>query len=165
MRKFKASSYILMGIMAIALIALLLSLGMEHWKSKLLPLILSGLILILGAIELRGEILEQDKPSSTVMEGATSEGKESRKILRGYLITAAWVGGFLLAIFLIGFPIAIPLFTFSYMKLHGSTWLGAVILSIVVLGFMYVVSEPLAGIKLYRGLLPTYLGELMTGAY
>jgi len=161
MRKIKASSYIVIGIMAIALIAIFLSLGMGHWKSKLLPLILSSLILILGAIELRTGIFEREGERATSMGEATSENKESRRILHGYLITGAWLGGFLLAIFLFGFLIAIPLFTLSYMKLHGSTWWGAIVLSIVVLGFMYVISEPLAGIKLYRGLITAYLGELI----
>jgi len=161
MKKIKANACIVMGIMGIALIAIVLSLGMGHWKSKLLPLILSGLILILGAIELRGEIVEGDKSPTPMREGETSENKESKRILRGYLVTGAWVGGFLVAILLLGFLIAIPLFTLSYMKLHGSTWRGAISLSIFVLGFMYVISEPLAGIKLYRGLLPLYLSELI----
>jgi len=153
MRKIKANSYIVMGIMAIALIAILSSLGMEQWKSKLLPLIMSGLILILGVIELRTGIFKGDKEAGM--------NEESKRILRGYLITGVWVGGFLVAIFLLGFLIAIPLFTFFYMKLNGSTWLGAILLTIVILGFMYAISEPLAGIKLYRGLLPIYIGELI----
>ena len=160
MRRIKASSYIVMGIMAIALIVILFSIGMEQWKSKLLPLILSGLILILGVIELRTGIFEGDGGAATAT-GEMSQKNESRKILRGYLLTGAWVGGFLVAIFLLGFLIAIPLFTLFYMKLHGSTWLGAIILTIFVLGFMYAISEPLAGIKLYRGLLPIYIGELI----
>jgi hypothetical protein len=131
---------------------------MGHWKSKLLPSILSGLILILGAIELRAGIFEG---ASGPAVGETSENEESERILRGHLTTGAWVGGFLIAILLLGFLIAIPLFVLSYMKYHGSTWRGAIILSIFVLGFMYVISESLAGIKLYRGLIPTYLSVLI----
>lgn len=153
MKKIKASSYVVIGIMAIALIAILLSLGMEHWKSKLLPLILSGLILILGVIEFRAGIFKGDNEADM--------NEESRRILRGYLITGVWVGGFLVAISLLGFLIAIPLFTFFYMKLNGSTWLGAIVLTSFILGFMYVISEPLAGIKLYRGIIPIYLAELI----
>jgi hypothetical protein len=122
---------------------------------------LSGLIFILGVIELRAGIFEGDGGAATATGEMEIEKNESRKILRGYLLTGAWVGGFLVAIFLLGFLIAIPLFTLFYMKLHGSTWLGAIILTIFVLGFMYAISEPLAGIKLYRGLLPIYIGELI----
>jgi len=158
MKKVRASAWVVMGVMAIALTAAMLSLGMGHWKSRLLPLILSCFILVLGIIELRAGIFEG---AAVTKGGKTSEEKESRRILRGYLITGAWVGGFLLVIFLLGFLIAIPLLTLSYMKSHGSTWWGAIVLSIVVLGFMYLISEPLAGIELYRGLIPPYLGELI----
>lgn len=162
MKKLKLNSYIVMGIIAIALIAILLSLGMEHWKSQLLPLIMGGVILILGAIELwREGILEGSEGAAPATGEVKSKDNESRRILRGYLITGVWVGGFLVAIFLFGFLIAIPLFTFFYMKLHESTWLGAIILTVFVLGFMYVISEPLAGIKLYRGIIPIYLAELI----
>lgn len=149
MRKVKASSYIVMGIMAIALVVVVSSIRMEHWKSKLLPLIISSIMLILGAIELRTGIF---KPVES-----KDENIESRRILRGYLVTGGWVVGFLIGVYLLGFLIAIPLFTLSYMKLHGSTWLGAFLLSIVLLGFMYVISEPLAHIKLYRGLIPIFI--------
>lgn len=159
--KIRVNSYVVIAIMIIALVVILSSLGMKHWKCKLLPLVLSGTIFILGAIELRKEILAGDEATATIMEEATSETRESRKILHGYLLTGAWVIGFLLAIYLLGFIIAIPLFTLSYMKLHDTTWLVAIISTILVLGFMYVMSEPLAGIQLYRGLLPPYLGELI----
>ena len=91
--------------------------------------------------------------------GEPGKDEESKRILRGYLVTGVWVGGFVAAIFLVGFLIAIPLFVFSYMRLHGSSWLGAILITIFILGFMYVISEPLAGIKLYRGIIPMYFSE------
>jgi len=151
MRKIKANAYIVMGIMAIALMAIVSSLGMGHWKSKLLPLIMGSLIFIFGAIELLTGIFATG--------GEPRKDEESKRILRGYLVTGVWVGGFVAAIFLLGFLIAIPLFVLSYMRLHGSTWLGAILITIFILGFMYVISEPLAGIELYRGIIPTYFSE------
>ena len=100
MKKIRPSTWVVMGMMAIALTALVLSLGMGHWKSRLLPLILSCFILVLGIIELRTEMREG---AALTKSGETSENKESRRILRGYLITGAWVGGFLFAIFFLGF--------------------------------------------------------------
>jgi len=153
----RVSSYVVIGIMVVAATVMVSSLGMGHWKSKLLPLILGGIILLLGAIELWREMSAGKKAASTKTQTATSERKESREMLRRYLLAGGWVVGFVVTIYLLGFIIAIPLFTLAYTKLHGTSWWFAVILAVLTLGLMYIISEPLASIPLYRGLLFMHL--------
>ena len=149
--KIRPSSYLLMAIIAIVLFIIFYSLQMAHWKTKLLPLILSGIILFLASIELGKELFGKNdvkKPPAPEAEPGASAAT-----MRGYLIAGAWVLGFLLCIVLLGFFVAIPLFTIAYMKLHGTKWWLAILFAVCSLGLMYLLSEPLAGIPLYRGLL------------
>jgi hypothetical protein len=55
----------------------------------------------------------------------------------GSLEIWAWLWGLFFAIHLIGFPIALPLFVFLYVKLYGGSWLTAIILTAVTWGFLY----------------------------
>jgi hypothetical protein len=138
-----------MAIIGIVLFVIVYSLQMEHWKTKLLPLLLSGIILLLAGIELSKELFGKNKAEETPAPEA--ESKESTGKIRGYLIAGTWVLGFLICIVFFGFFIAIPLFTIAYMRLEGTAWWLAILFAVCSLGLMYVLSEPLAGIPLYRG--------------
>lgn len=155
--KIKGGSYILVVTIAFTLLVVISALTMENWKSKLLPLVLSGIILVLAAVELRRNILAGDATAATT-ESTTDETGEGRESLRGYLLTGAWVVGFLLAVYLLGFIIAIPLFILPYMKLHGSRWLSSIITTVLTSIFIYGLFEVLLNITLYRGLVLTSLG-------
>jgi hypothetical protein len=58
----------------------------------------------------------------------------------GSLEIWAWLWGLFFAIHLIGFPIALPLFVFLYVKIYGGSWLTTVLLSAgtwMVIYFIY----------------------------
>src|SRR5262245_15304241 len=55
----------------------------------------------------------------------------------GSLEVWAWLWGLFFAIHLIGFPIALPLFVFLYVKLYGGSWVTAIILTALTWGFLY----------------------------
>ena len=52
-----------------------------------------------------------------------------------------WIVGFYVAIRLIGFPTAVPLFVLAYTKTYGGGWLLAGLLAAVAWGFVYGVFE------------------------
>ena len=65
----------------------------------------------------------------------------------GSLEIWAWLWGLFFAIHLIGFPIALPLFVFLYVKLYGGGWLSAIIMPMVTWAFLmglydYLLSVP-----------------------
>jgi hypothetical protein len=59
----------------------------------------------------------------------------------GSLEIWAWLWGLFLAIHLIGFQAALPIFVFLYTKFYGGTWLTAILLTAGTWGFLYGVFE------------------------
>jgi hypothetical protein len=76
----------------------------------------------------------------------------------GSLEIWAWLIGLFVAVHIIGFPVALPLFVFLYCKAYGGGWLLSFLLSFSTLGFLYGVfeqvlhvpwPEPLVGVLLF----------------
>jgi hypothetical protein len=61
----------------------------------------------------------------------------------GSLEIWAWLCGLFLAIHLLGFFTALPVFVFAYIKLYGGRWVTASILAAATWGFLYGVFEQL----------------------
>jgi hypothetical protein len=64
----------------------------------------------------------------------------------GSLEIWAWLWGLFFAIHLIGFPIALPLFVFLYVKLYGGSWRTAVLLTAITWGFLYGIYDNLLSV-------------------
>ena len=82
--------------------------------------------------------------------------KVARKRVAGIL---AWIAGFILLVFLVGFPIAVPVFIFSYLSLQGqvSWWLSFTLTAIAWLCF-YGLFQWLLHLPFEDGWLQTWLG-------
>ncbi len=150
----KGNFYFLIVIMAIMLLVIILSLRMEYYTSKLLPLLMGSIVFVLGTIGLVQEILARDKPEVTISQAKmTVEVEDKVKAgFRAYLPVGSWVLGVALAIYLVGFLITIPVFIFTYMKSHGVRWIIAIIFTVVTTGIIYGGFEVLLRVELYRGL-------------
>lgn len=155
--KVRGSLYFVILIMIGMLILMGLALRMQYFTSRLLPLMFGGAIFLLGAIQLVSEILPRVRSETTVTE--EQPGEEKKSSWYGYLLIEGWVVGFLLAIYLLGFMIAIPLFTVSYMKSHGTRWLVAIAFGLVVSVLIYGIFEIVLQVKLYQGLLSAWLSS------
>ena len=152
--KIKPSSYFLIAILIITLVIIVHSLTFPSLQTKLFPLIASGFVLVLTIIELSKELLAERKAKTTSdlkTEGVEGEGRGD---LRKYLLGWGWAVGFLLAIYLVGFIIAISLFVFSYLKLNGRKRLLSAGMAIVMTMFMYVIFVVVLKVDLYPGFLP-----------
>ncbi len=158
MKKMSASSYSLIVIMVLMLAVIISALGMP-FHSKLLPLIFASTIFLLSAIKLRQEMSARDRTEATVTGDEVSEIRESKVTGRAYLLTSAWVAGLVLAIYLLGFITAVPLFVFSYMKSHDTRWRTATIFGIITLAVVYFGFKRGLGVDLYEGLLFIWLGS------
>ena len=157
--RLKGSSYYLIVIMTAMLVIMISALTMKRVESRLLPLIIGGVVLALAGIRLWQEILAEAGSGTTVADAETDGGEEARESWRGYLPSGVWIVGFFLAVYLLGFMIAIPLFTFGYMKSHGVRWLISIILTTVVTVTEYSIFQVVLRVELYRGLLFTWLGS------
>ena len=65
----------------------------------------------------------------------------------------AWIAGYSLSIYLLGFIIAIPLCTLIYMRSRGRRWLNSVCVALVVGGIIFGMFEIGFNYYLYRGLI------------
>lgn len=150
--KLKGNSYVLIAIMVIMLFVVLWSLfGMEDFASKLLPLIFGSLVLILAAILLRKEMQAAKEQETTVAKEETSSSEATVVSWRRYLANFAWIIGFTLGIFLLGFLITIPLFILAYMKWLGTSWRTAVISAVLTTAVAYFGFERALQVDLYPG--------------
>ncbi|MFC1873137.1 tripartite tricarboxylate transporter TctB family protein [Chloroflexota bacterium] len=81
---------------------------------------------------------------------AQSETDLGRKVLA----ILAWMAGFILLIFLVGFIIAVPIFVFLFLKIYTRAgWLTAVIISLIMVGLIYGGFEVLMRANMFEGLL------------
>ena len=155
--KITGNSYFLIVIMVLMLVMINLSLRMEYFTSKLLPLLISIIVFILAAIGLVQDITAKDKAKVTVIEDEMSKKEEAGEKLRDYLPMGAWVVGVSVVIYLLGFIITIPLFVLAYMKSHGVKWLVSITSAVLITLLIYGGFELALRVALYRGLLFTLL--------
>ncbi|MBI4286344.1 MAG: tripartite tricarboxylate transporter TctB family protein [Chloroflexi bacterium] len=154
--KLKADSYSYIAVMAIMLVIIASALSMKYAQSKLLPLTFSSLVFVLAAAGLWRDFSTKS-PTLTAIGEDKREEKKSGVTLRGYLTIWAWVVGFFLAIYLLGFVVAIAAFVLAYIKSHGVSWRLALTFSGLTTAFVYAVFERLLDVVLYRGLFLTWL--------
>ncbi len=114
-------------IFPIVLLALLIVLAIYSlsypFQTQLFPLVICIPVIALVLIQVVREISQSSgsrrQEGNPAEQGATG----SRAVWRGHALIIAWMTGFLLMIYIVGFILAIPLFLFLYLKLHGSGWL------------------------------------------
>jgi peptidoglycan/LPS O-acetylase OafA/YrhL len=123
--------FLLVGVFGVAQ-----SLTFRYWESTVLPLATSSVILILAAVEVGKELRRRNKEEAAVETEGGKEGKHSIDIRKLGLVFG-FVAAFSLAVYLLGFYIAIPLFSLAYLKWRGRSWLVAVVFAIAMLAFVY----------------------------
>jgi len=154
--KLGGNGYIYIILVAISLFVLVWSFTeIPTFQSRLLPVAIGGIILLLAAIGLRHELLYGDKPES---HGEKDTSFMAQETWRGYVVNLSWVAGFLLAIYLVGYLISIPLFVLFYMKRLGARWLTSIISTVLATSSIYVMFEIFLDLELYRGLFLMWLG-------
>ena len=86
------------------------------WKAALFPLVIGVPLFALAAAEALWTLFGTDPASEEARDFQLSMGQDT---LRRTLSAAGWIFAFFAAIVLLGFPIAVPLFVFLYLKLQG----------------------------------------------
>ena len=132
------------------------------FKAALFPLVMGIPLLVLALaqllLELRGGKAEADSgpPVDLAQAGADVPPELVRRRTLG---TFAWMGAFAALVLLIGFPLAVPLFLFSYLVMQSSAgWLLSAALTAAGWGFFHVLFERLLHFPFDTGLIQTWLG-------
>ena len=139
--KTRPSSYFLMVIMAFMIFAAVQSVMFRYFEAKVLPLFISLFVLVLAALELKAELKARGKGPELVREDGPHHEKKPNIQIRRFCSAMAWILGFSIGSYLLGFLIAIPLFTLSYLKAHGRGWLTSLGFAAIVAGFIYLTFE------------------------
>lgn len=78
---------------------------------------------------------------------------------RAYALITAWMVGFPIMIYALGFFAGIPLFVFLYLKTHGISWLKSLILSAGLIIAIYAMFSLGMEMRLYPGLISSLMPE------
>jgi hypothetical protein len=107
------------------------------FKAKLFPMVIGVTVLCLACAEVAWALFGS-QPAERATDFQMTTGVPREVAVRRTVVVIAWMTGFFAAIVLIGFPWAVPLFVFLYLKLQGreSGWLS-VAFSAVVWGVFY----------------------------
>ncbi len=151
--KRKDFIYSYIAVIVFSLVFMGLSLGMEYFSAKMLPLVISSVVILLAAIGLSREILARGESGTTTASDETDNGEGAGESWHQYALVGIWLVGLFLAVYLLGFIIAIPLFVLSYMKTHGTKWRTAITFAILTTAIVYGVFVFALKVYLYEGLL------------
>ncbi len=151
--KKRENIFVYMVVMALAVVLIVLSLRMHYFATKAIPLTVSSILFILTAIGLLRGILAKGESGPTAAKVENGDEEETRESWYAYSLVGAWVLGLFLAIYLLGFIIAIPLFLLSYLKMHGAKWRLAITCAAATTAIVYIVLVLALNVFLYKGLL------------
>ena len=153
MKKLSSSACSLI-LVAIAMLGVIgLSLGLLSFASKLLPLIIGSIVFLLAIIGLAREIKAGVSPEATAVsasEGGASDKEKNTGVLE-YSEISAWILGYAVSIYLVGFLIATLAFVGAYMKRHDSSWFETVVTAVIFTAIIYAVFDLAFNTDLYKG--------------
>lgn len=109
------------------------------WKAALFPLAIGIPVFLLAGTEaVWGLLGKHAQASDVVKDYQLSDHLPPRETLRRTGIAIAWTLAFFVMIVLLGFPIAVPLFVFLYLKIPGREgWVFSAIFTLIVWAVFY----------------------------
>ena len=157
----KPSSYLLIVIIIVAAIFGEVSLSYSSLKMKLLPALVSGLILILAIAQLTLDILAHrraasgNQPAEVETSAKVNEevGLENVGDIRGDMIGFGWLMAMIVGTYFVGFLVTIPIFIFIYLITHDIGWLKSVIVAAVTVILVYLIFVKLLQSELFPGII------------
>ena len=106
-------------------------------KAKLFPLVIAIPLFCLAAAEALWVIFGRD-PTTSATDFKLSEEQPAEVARRRTLVATGWTVGFFVLILLLGFPIAVAVMVFSYLKVQGKEgWIFSAIFTAAVWFFIY----------------------------
>lgn len=153
----RASLALALGIMAVSGYGVIAAWSWP-WKAALFPLAIGIPVFCLAAGEALWVLLGRTERGET-QDFQFSHDLPEREILRRTGLAAGWILGFFAAIVLLGFPLAVPLFVFLYLKVQGREgWIFCVVFTAAVWLFFYGLFDQLLHLPFPEGWLLTWSG-------
>ena len=133
-----------------------------HWtfKARFFPLVLAIPLIILALTHLFLEFFgAPEKAGGPAVEAEFSNDVPPDVARRRVIAVFSWIAGFIVAVYLFGFPVAVPLFVFSYLKVQSDVgWAQSVTLTALTWGFFYGLFQRLLSLQFEDGVIQTWMG-------
>lgn len=129
------------------------------FKTALFPLAVSIPLLALLTIQLVQIIFgKAEGDSGAALDVEFSSDVPPEVARRRVIGIFAWIVGFIVSVYLIGFPLTVPLFIFNYLKFQsGVGWLPTIVATAVTWGCFHGLFEWLVHIQFEDGAIQTWL--------
>jgi len=147
--ELKGSPFFLIFLLLLMSYVFAKSLTFGRWEANSVFLSTSGIILILGAIQVRQELRARRTQAALQAGAQVGINVEWRRFGQAM----GWIVGFSVTAYLVGFLIGIPFFLFSYLRKCGRGWVTAIICAVTTIAFIYGMFEVAFKTQLYRGLI------------
>jgi hypothetical protein len=129
------------------------------WKAKLFPLVIGIPVFLLAAAEVLW-VLFGTAPKDQAMDFQLSAHLPAEETLKRTLVAVAWIVGFFALIVLLGFPIAVALFVFLYLKLQGREgWVLCSVFTLAVWAAFYGLFDVLLHLPFPEGWIQSWIGS------
>lgn len=151
----KASLALGFGIMGLSAWAVISAMHWP-WKAALFPLVIGIPVFCLAAAEVLWGLFGRAADRATDVSEPLVQSPVQR---RGVLKAIGWILGLFAAIALLGFPIAVPLFVFVYVKLQGREgWMMSVVFTLIVSAIFYGIFDRLLHLPFPDGWMLVWAG-------
>lgn len=78
---------------------------------------------------------------------------------RRALVIFSWIALFILLVYLLGFPLAVPIFVFAYLKMQSAvSWLNATLLTSLTWGLFHGLFQRVVRLQFDTGVIQLWLG-------
>jgi hypothetical protein len=152
----KASLVLSLAIMALAAFAAVSAMAWPL-KAKLFPLGISIPLFCLATAELLWLLLGSSQKGE-VMDFQLADHVPRAVALRRTALAVGWILAFFAAILLLGFPIAVPVFVFLYLRLQGGEgWVFCAVCTLLVWAVFYGLFDRLLHLPFAAGWLLAWL--------
>ena len=130
------------------------------FKAKLFPLSVSIPLLILASIQLLQLLTGKAETTDSAAVDMEFSSDVPPEIERRRVIAAfSWIVGFIVCVYLIGFPLTVPLFIFVYLKFEsGVGWFHTFLSTALTWAIFYGLFEKLVHLQFEQGVLQAWLG-------
>jgi hypothetical protein len=153
----RASLFLALGLMAVSAYGVIAAWAWP-WKASLFPLAIGIPVFVLAAGEALWVLVGRTERGET-KDAQFAQDVPEKELLRRSAVAGAWIGGFFAAIVLLGFPYAVPLFVFLYLKVQGrESWTLSVAFTVAVWLFFYGLFDRLLHLPFPQGWLLEWSG-------
>jgi TRAP-type C4-dicarboxylate transport system permease small subunit len=130
------------------------------FKTGFFPLAVSIPLLVIVVIQLFHEISgKKDAAAGAAIDLEFSSDVPPEVARRRVLTTFAWIVGFIVSVYLIGFPLTVPLFIFTYLWFQSEvSWARSLALTAITWLFFHGLFERVVHIQFGSGAIQTWLG-------